>query len=449
MFYSNNTFVMHSPSVHQMEPRQPTLKVLPSIPLEQKTLMHSMVPQSLYNIMSPPFYSGPSHSISVTRADLMTIEQTANWIWTVGVYRGWTEAETYATNFRENSITGKLLPLLTNDQLEFSLGVTKTDHRNELLSTIQYLFPNMTINNNHFSPKLRSSVRGIDILQSPCNSESSDQQHPIELGNPNSYLSYESDADCESVTSYLVSACPTVTDETSQMDCSDMMSESGNSKFCSMFGCVGSDCNQDDDPLKMPLMTGVRKSGVFEKGMTKKDVIMVEKPAVSRHGNGRRQLRCKKLQVTLTINQFSRDEYQMERIRSRFEEMKFYVKVQPAEKNAQTYIITFKDSTEATNALLQANEIGYPLCKKWPTRPSPNRPIQYKSLTELIIREGKAFSGNEVGILRKGEIVTVNQVKGRRARLVKPNEDGELVTWGWVSLHNQSGDTLLIQVNEE
>jgi len=201
--------------------------------------------------------------------------------------------------------------------------------------------------------------------------------------------------------------------------------------------------------LKMPLMTGVRKSGVFEKSKTKEDVIMVEKPAVSRHGNGRRQLRCKKLQTTLTTNQFSRDECQIDHIRSRFEEMNFYVKVQRTEKDPQTYIITFKDCAEATNALLQANQIGYPLFKKWPTRPSPKRHIQYKSLTELIIREGKALSGNEVGILPKGETVTVNQVKGRRARLVKPNEDGKLVTWGWVSVHSDSGDTLLTQVNEE
>jgi len=453
MLYSYNNFV--SQSLHQMEPRQPTLKAQPPIPLEQKTLMHSTVPQIIHNQLSPPFYTSPNQLISVTCADLMTIEQTANWIWTYGFYKGWAEAETYATSFRKNSITGRLLPQLTNENLESSLGIIKSDHRTEVLSTIRFLFPNIAVNSNHCSPKRRSSVCGIDMLQSPCNSESS-QQLPNELGecksfNLNSIRSYESDADCESVTSYLVSGSPTLSYETSQMDCSDIISESGNSKFCSVFGSVGSDSDQEHDPLKMPQMTGGRKSilGHFENGITKEDVVMMDKPVAPRHGNARRQLRCNKLQITLTNEEFSRDVFQMDRIRARFEKMNFDVKIKLAEKKPQTYVLTFKDCTEATNALLQADKIGYTLSKKWPVRPSPKRPILYQSLAELIIREGKAFSGNEVGVLPKGETVTVNQVKGRRARLVKQNQDGELVTWGWVSVHNSNGLTLLTQLNDD
>jgi len=84
--------------------------------------------------------------------------------------------------------------------------------------------------------------------------------------------------------------------------------------------------------------------------------------------------------------------------------------------------------------------------RKFPARPSPSLPIKYQSLEDLIIREGKALSGRKVGSLNKGETVTVNQVKGRRARLIKRTESSTWVTLGWVSLRNVKGKPLLTQV---
>jgi len=53
----------------------------------------------------------------------MTVEQTSNWILTLGAFRGWKEARAYAENFRRNSITGKMLPKLNNDLLKYELGI--------------------------------------------------------------------------------------------------------------------------------------------------------------------------------------------------------------------------------------------------------------------------------------------------------------------------------------
>jgi len=107
----------------------------------------------------------------------------------------------------------------------------------------------------------------------------------------------------------------------------------------------------------------------------------------------------------------------------------------------------FEDSELALDAFQCANEIGYKLTKNWTGRPRPRRPMHYKAMKDLWIRTGKSFSGDKVGVIRKGAIVTVNTIKGRRARLIEV-KNGKIKNIGWVSVHTPNGITLLRQLTE-
>lgn len=70
----------------------------------------------------------------------------------------------------------------------------------------------------------------------------------------------------------------------------------------------------------------------------------------------------------------------------------------------------------------------------------------------MTVREGRSIEGVTVAVKEKDEIVYVNSVKGRRARLVKREnnkfvkEQGKFVTLGWASLFTEDGKPLLEQI---
>jgi len=100
----------------------------------------------------------------------------------------------------------------------------------------------------------------------------------------------------------------------------------------------------------------------------------------------------------------------------------------------------------AEKALADAKILGYKLVRKRRPRPSPRCPIMFKALYRLKIRSGKAFSRDVLGWVNKGDLVIVNQVKGRRARLMFI-ENGMISNLGWVSLHTSEGIQLLEQTD--
>merc|ERR1719285_1350030 len=79
--------------------------------------------------------------MTVTYVHMMTVEQTANWVWSCCAQRGWKEATVYATNFRKNSINGGMLKHLNHEILKFDMGMSNAIHRLELLAIIRQLFP--------------------------------------------------------------------------------------------------------------------------------------------------------------------------------------------------------------------------------------------------------------------------------------------------------------------
>jgi len=95
----------------------------------------------------PPYQPLNSVYTPVVRADHMTVEQTAAWVRTLGLVHMWEEADEYAQNFAKHNIWGYLLQKLTNDTLKQELGISKYEHRHEIMLAIRCLFP-MAVTNH-------------------------------------------------------------------------------------------------------------------------------------------------------------------------------------------------------------------------------------------------------------------------------------------------------------
>jgi len=381
-------------------------------------------------IVSPPWCHLSGASYNATPVQEMTVHQTANWIRTFGHYHGWTQVEAYAQCFLNNSITGALLADLTPDMLEFSLGIRNHQHQRELLSAIEDLHPNRRMRN---TPQVQGSMTGIEILESSYS-------NTINSAHSQSETEYESEY--QSTNSYLIS---NNVDERVPMECSDMMSESGYSQRSSVVSYIESESDtkiaESTDKL-----SNVRSSDG-------KDIVMVDLGTREESQSVtplkvRRPLRCRKLLLALRPREIEQGCCSLQSIRSRFQELEIQVDVEVNEKKLNTYTLVFPNYQQAEEVLTRADEIGYKITKKYPPRPCPKRPQKYKSMAELDIRSGKSLSGDIVGKLKEGVIVTVNQVKGRRARIIRESGSGGVETIGWVSLHEKDGVNLLKQLGD-
>jgi len=76
-------------------------------------------------------------------------------------------------------------------------------------------------------------------------------------------------------------------------------------------------------------------------------------------------------------------------------------------------------------------------------RARPGNHIAYKALHTVTIQKGKSFSSCIVGQLLENSIVIINQIKGRRGRIVLKKPNGELQVVGWVPLFTRKGQQLL------
>jgi len=139
----------------------------------------------------------------------------------------------------------------------------------------------------------------------------------------------------------------------------------------------------------------------------------------------------KSLLLTLPLNQVVRTG----NIRSNFLKFKFAVRVEPLKKQS-CWLIIFQSIEEAKRALSLSRQIGYnlqPYANDEPRklmRPTPRNPIDYRVLSKVTIRSGKSLHGDIVGELYKNKIVTINKIKGRRARIIKKCSGNEPVTVG-------------------
>lgn len=406
----------------------------------------------------PPFFDSQSTTVNVCCVNQMTVDQTGNWIRTLGLYKRWKEAEAYAATFREQAITGKLLEDLTHEMLEGPLGVKNPTHRQELMHTIQCLFSNLLVEN--YNVAAEQGVTGLEILGSLCGSPSAEWSYPL------STYSYEPDY-CGNP--HLVPALPTDIDNSAQMAHIDLMSDSGSSKASTNEHCAGNYSHAEDDRLSMSTTSvhNPQSEIILDKSedvpMSGQTVQPVEETSAmdslrtevspARHSESVRETsldRYRKLHLILRRDQMCDSvEDQIKTIRSRFARENFDVEVHPMENKPILYSVVFPNRTKANEACALSNVIGYKLLKKRPPRPSPRYSVKFKSVKSLWIRSGKALSGRIVGSLEKDRVVSVNQIKGRRARVVEEKENGEVVTCGgWVSLHTVQGRPLLVRIGD-
>jgi len=118
-----------------------------------------------------------------------------------------------------------------------------------------------------------------------------------------------------------------------------------------------------------------------------------------------------------------------------------------SERFPNKFIVAFPNAAEAMRALSMKDQLGYDLAeytearKKGP-RPTPSNPQQYKVLHHARMRSGKSMKSQVKGFVEKGEVYWVNQIKGKRARLIKRTKAGD-EKLGWVSLRNNAGYQLM------
>lgn len=431
-------------------------------PTEQGMVEYSIVqPPVPSNVICPPVVN-ISAQTSICRVDQMTVEQTANWVRTFGTFQGWSEAEEYAQQFKKNSISGLSLFPLTHELLEVNLGVKNYNHRMQLLNTIQWLFADVPHQPTYVIPVPQPviapipqflKVPNVDPNESKRQAQESDcasqTSNYLASSNNSVHGSIESDYESSYYSIYHASAHNEV--DAGQ---TDLMSESGWStagapylirsrrSHADVFTGAG---NFPEDGLSMPPMTACRKSHCVNDDQ--EDVVMTDHREDTLSIRSMRRARYKKLILELKPEQIIKGASAIDIINRRLLQFGHVADIKPMEGRPNTYILSFPGSEMAQECFHQADEIGYKFEKKWPPRPSPSRPIRFKSLRCQQILSGKAFSGEHRGILKADVTVVVNQVKGRRARLVEIAK-GVVKNIGWVSVHNPEGMPLLEQLDD-
>jgi len=433
-----------------------------------------------WDIVSPPFYLTTNAnivSVSPFRVEQMTLEETSSWVWRYCHHQGWDEAGCYAENFKEQAITGRGLRYLSDHDLKISLKIINPSHRNELLSAVGNLFQSHTI-----ETKIDSEVQtSVSTLASPCQIVYPVyiEPHPDSsvYGNHNFFStgvtvnqSFESSAFSTPVTWSSVgcqSVCESIIPYTCLPNTIGVPSDSNNATMPSQNASFGTDlakCVQTDmsDMVSDKRSCGAGCTDIYGHSMPSENVVNstmemherknsdIKKPA--KHAlNGphmqrskpvsTKTSRCgnlKKLLLTLEPDQIPKNR-DTEIIRSWFLKLDSDVKVKPSNDVPNAYTIIFQSEDSAIEAL-KFKEKGFDIRTKYRSRVSPNNPVEFKALCDLQIREGKSLNGKKLaGVLKRGETVEINQIKGRRARLVNG---------GWVSLNTENGKQLLKRLSD-
>jgi len=134
-----------------------------------------------------------------------------------------------------------------------------------------------------------------------------------------------------------------------------------------------------------------------------------------------------------------------EHVKSIFAMLNYKVQIFEHEK-PNKFKLVFEDEEEALKANVEFVTSGYTIAKYRATRPSPNNPVMFKTISRVTVRRGKSLNTRKVGELQKDTIILVNQRKSRRVRVIS-FRDGDTVEsvslHGWVSLHSENCTTLI------
>lgn len=162
-----------------------------------------------------------------------------------------------------------------------------------------------------------------------------------------------------------------------------------------------------------------------------------------------------RLSLTLRPEQVTEDKIAtMNKIRNYFLEKGFKVEIGTVEMDDTKFILFFREEQETNRALSMHDDRQFEYDigpysepqKKRSKRPTPGEPLRYMVLNRSRLRAGKSLKSEWRGELYKGDIVWVNQIKGRRARIIRAQEDATVR--GWVSLRSNNGFQLLTQFQD-
>jgi len=394
--------------------------------------------------------------------------------------QGWDEAAYYAANFKEQEITGQGLKDLSDRDLKISLKISNPLHRKELLSAIRNLFTKET--------KINSGVQtSVSTLAPPCQIIYPYPMYFVPYPGSSVYNNHNFFSTGVAVDqSFNSGAVPPVTWSCSggQSGCVSSIlqynllpstigvpSDSDNSTMPSQGESYGTDfarCVQNDlsdmvsdsnhsnqscqaeyaDVNGLSVSSGDNLNSIMQLhggktndiGKTNKHVLQGPQMRCSKAVSTERSRsgNVKKLLLTLKSDQIPING-NAEIIRSWFVKLDSDVIVKPMNDVPHTYTVIFH-SADAGIEALKLREKGYEIKLKYPRRASPDNPVEYKVLCDLQVREGKSMNGELLaGIIKEGETIQVNQIKGRRARVVNR---------GWVSLKTEHGVRLLKRLSD-
>jgi len=124
-------------------------------------------------------------------------------------------------------------------------------------------------------------------------------------------------------------------------------------------------------------------------------------------------------------------------------EVKAYLRQDKDKTNAKAFNISFLNSKDITKALSLGKQGR--LFSLLEARPSPTNHVRYEVMHSTGVFEGKCFRHEQIQQLRKGDVVTANQLKGNRVRIIKWCPGGcemNIDLHGWVLINSSDLDIL-------
>jgi len=365
------------------------------------------------------------------RADLMTVDQTAAWVRTLGYVNGWGEAEEYENNFRSNKIKGYLLQSLTLKSLKMELGISKWGHRMEIIRAIKKVFPDMWWNSVRNSPVLSP------LVQSSVGNES--------VGPP-----------INTVWSPKVSGV-SPTNVTPQMPSRTGFTSNAANKW------KGNGVHSGVMGYPVTPQNGLKNVTISNQATSQNGP---QPGGMGFPGNVGSNLECNAtphvgMGYTTIVGGNANGMKNNSRIGCHLQGMKTFLNARnrngdslpEAEKigeNHRSIVRTSKTATERNEVPFSSYARGQDMekvhidgKKKTSRRAAPTNPVKYKALCSVDIRSAKSGKGHVVGELKEGQIVVLNQIKGRNGRIVERKKNGVYKKVGWVPLRTGDGVRLL------
>jgi len=157
-------------------------------------------------------------------------------------------------------------------------------------------------------------------------------------------------------------------------------------------------------------------------------------------------LRVRRLLLNWSLDDQLSKEEQIKNFYLKFEKYDYKVEILSVPKRPSMFVVVFESILQAQKALLQAEKLGYDLVPKKLKGPTSKSPCEFKVLSKVTVREGR-LEGKVVAEFFKDDLVYVNRIRGRRARLIKSQNDN--LTLGWASLFTERGCPLLEQLDKD